>query len=211
MTDPIRRMGVSVVVLAGGRSSRFGSPKLEATLDGRPLLDHVLELAGALSDDVVVAGSGSVPDPPGSRATVRGVRDRAAFGGPLVGLASALAAVDRAVVVVLAGDMPRLRLEILQPMLIVVGQDAQVEAVVLERDGAPRPLPLVLRAGPARRAAAAILGGTGEPSLRALVRMLRTHVIDEAHWRPLDPTGQALADVDRPADLDALEIPDQSG
>jgi len=210
MTGPIRRMGVSVVVLAGGRSSRFSSPKLEAILAGRPLLDHVLELARAVSDDVVVAGSGAGPAGP-SLDGVRAVVDPDAFGGPLVGLASALQVVDRAVVVVLAGDMPRLAIEILQPMLIVLGQHDQVDAVVLERDGAPRPLPLVLRTEPARRSAETIVAGSGERSLRALVGALRTHVIDEAHWRPLDATGQALADVDRPSDLEALEITDQSG
>jgi len=210
MTEPIRRMGVSVVVLAGGRSSRFGSPKLEATLAGRPLLDHVLELARAISDDVVVARSGAGPIGP-QLDGVRAVGDPEAFGGPLVGLASALQVVDRAVVVVLAGDMPRLAIEILQPMLIVLGQHDQVDAVVLERDGAPRPLPLVLRTESARRSAETILAGSGERSLRALVGALLTHVIDEAHWRPLDATGQALADIDRPSDLEALEIPGQSG
>jgi molybdopterin-guanine dinucleotide biosynthesis protein A len=205
MTDATPRMGVSVVVLAGGRSSRFGSPKLEATLDGRPLLDHVLELARAISDDVVVAGSGSGAAAGSSEPVGRTVRDPEAFGGPLVGLASALEAVDRAVVVVLAGDMPRMGIEILQPMLIVLGQDEQIDAVVLERDGEPRPLPLVLRTEPARSAAKAIREGSGERSLRALVAALHTNVIDEAHWRPLDPTGQALADIDRPADLAALE------
>lgn len=205
MTDATARMGVSVIVLAGGRSGRFGSPKLEATLDGRPLLDHVLELARAISDDVVVAGSVSAASAHSSEPLVRTVPDPEAFGGPLVGLASALDAVDRAVVVVLAGDMPRMAIEILQPMLIVLGQDDQVDAVVLEREGAPRPLPLVLRTELARRAAHTILEGSGERSLRALLAAHRTRVIDEAHWRPLDPTGHALADVDRPADLEALE------
>jgi molybdopterin-guanine dinucleotide biosynthesis protein A len=203
------RLGVSVIVLAGGRSSRFGAPKLEAFLDGRPLLEHAVDLARALSDDVVVALPGG-PDTggpelaPPAPAGVRLVRDREAFGGPLVGLARALEAVDRPIAIVLAGDMPRLGVPIVEPMLIVLGSYADVDAVALERDGGPRPLPLVVRAAPAQEAAAGILAGTGERSLRALLGALRTRVIDEAHWQPLDPDGDALADVDRPSDLDAL-------
>lgn len=202
------RLGVSVIVLAGGRSSRFGSPKLEATLAGRPLLAHVLDLARSLSDDIVVTlppeAAGGASAEVALPADLRTVRDREAFGGPLVGLASALDAVDRSIVVVLGGDMPRLTVPIMEPMLIVLGSSAHVDAVVLDSAGAPRPLPLVARTGAAREAARAILAAGGERSLRALVEAMRMHVIDEPHWRALDPTGDALADVDRPSDLDAL-------
>jgi molybdopterin-guanine dinucleotide biosynthesis protein A len=202
--DPAdRRLGASVVVLAGGRSSRFGAPKLDATLDGRPLLDHVLDLAGRLSDDVVVAVAPG-EDQPAMPAGVRVVGDTSAFGGPLAGLASGLDIVEREIVIALAGDMPRLGTAIVEPLLIVLGSSAEVDAVVLERDGLRRPLPLVARARPVRDAARAILGSDGEHSLRALLDRLETRVIAEAHWAALDPSGIALADVDRPEDLDAL-------
>jgi len=202
--DPAtRRLGASIVVLAGGRSSRFGAPKLDATLDGRPLLEHVLDLAGRLSDDIVVAVAPG-EDKPALRAGVRVVGDTSAFGGPLAGLASGLDVVEREIVIVLAGDMPRLGPAIVEPLLIVLGSSAEVDAVVLERDGVRRPLPLVARAQPVRDAARAILGSDGEHSLRALLERLETHVIAAAHWTALDPSGTALADVDRPEDLDAL-------
>jgi molybdopterin-guanine dinucleotide biosynthesis protein A len=43
-------------VLAGGRSSRFGSDKAEALLDGQSLLDHAVEALRPHVDTVVVAG-----------------------------------------------------------------------------------------------------------------------------------------------------------
>ena len=53
MTDPSTR--VIAVVLAAGAGSRFGGGKLLAQLEGRPVLQHVLDaLAAAGLDDVVV-------------------------------------------------------------------------------------------------------------------------------------------------------------
>lgn len=65
-------------VLAGGRSSRFGSDKAFAMLDGRTLLDHASAALGAHCDALVVVGRGDVADWP--RADM----------GPLGGIAGAL-------------------------------------------------------------------------------------------------------------------------
>ena len=65
-------------VLAGGRSSRFGSDKALAMLDGRTLLDHATAALGAHCDAVVVVGRGEIADWP--RADM----------GPLGGIAGAL-------------------------------------------------------------------------------------------------------------------------
>jgi molybdenum cofactor cytidylyltransferase len=51
--------GVTAVVLAAGSATRFGSDKLLAPLNGRPLLQHVLDAldAAGLTDVVVVLGT----------------------------------------------------------------------------------------------------------------------------------------------------------
>ena len=70
-------------VLAGGRSSRFGSDKAEALLHGRPLIDHAAAALGRICTAVVIVGR-----------TAKGyecIPDRPAGGmGPLGGLAGAL-------------------------------------------------------------------------------------------------------------------------
>ncbi len=50
-----------IVVLAGGRSSRFGSEKALANLCGRKLIDIVYEKAAEVSDDVYIAVSKNAP------------------------------------------------------------------------------------------------------------------------------------------------------
>lgn len=85
-------------VLAGGASSRFGSDKAAALLDGRMLLDHArAALAGVVAEVVVVGRPGGVADLP-----------RPGL-GPLGGIAGALDHAGRqgfASVLTIGCDMP---------------------------------------------------------------------------------------------------------
>lgn len=54
-------------VLAGGRSTRFGSDKALALLDGKPLIEHAIAAVGKQADAVIVCGrewGDWVPDRP---------------------------------------------------------------------------------------------------------------------------------------------------
>jgi molybdopterin-guanine dinucleotide biosynthesis protein A len=210
-----RAHDVSAIVLAGGRSSRFGAPKLEAEIDGVTLLEHVIRAVAVVASEIVVSlpADPAVPEPAlgelASRLVVRFVRDAEAYGGPLVGLATALEATTGRRAIVVAGDMPRLRPAVLQAMLhalelaTTARGHARPEAVVLRSDGEARPLPVALRTDPGRRAVDETLGG-GERSLRAMLARLVVEDLDPETWRALDPRGETLIDIDAPADLDAL-------
>lgn len=70
-------------VLAGGRSSRFGSDKALAELDGHTLLAHAVDALSGWCDHVVVVGRETAPAPT--------IPDWPHAGmGPLGGLAAAL-------------------------------------------------------------------------------------------------------------------------
>lgn len=49
-------MRVLGAVLAGGRSSRFGSDKAAALIDGRPMLDWVIDALAPQVDEILVCG-----------------------------------------------------------------------------------------------------------------------------------------------------------
>ncbi len=71
------------VVLAGGKSQRFGSDKAMASLDGRTLIAHAVEALSGWCDHVVITGRMAGPAPclpDWPRASM----------GPLAGLAAAL-------------------------------------------------------------------------------------------------------------------------
>jgi molybdopterin-guanine dinucleotide biosynthesis protein A len=195
--------GVSGIVLAGGRSSRFGSDKLAADIDGRRLLDLAIEALAAVSDEVLVLLSpGDDRVLPSSTATLRRVVDPERHGGPLVGLLAGLEVADQPIVVVAGGDMPSLSRAVLEAMIRrLVASAPGTDAIILAARGDRPPLPAVLRTGASTDVARRLVGD-GERRLRSLFERLPTRALDEAEWRPLDPDGATLRDIDRPADLD---------
>src|SRR5579872_4815856 len=52
-------MRILGAVLAGGRSSRFGSDKAAALIDGRPMLEWVIDALAPQVDDVIICGRAS--------------------------------------------------------------------------------------------------------------------------------------------------------
>jgi molybdenum cofactor guanylyltransferase len=199
---PAPAIATSGIILAGGRSSRFGSDKLRARVDGATLLDRSVAALGAVvAETVVVLAPGDNRTFEASDHPVRVVRDPELHGGPLVGLLAGLEAVDEPLAIVSGGDMPNLRPAVLRLMVgTLSGADPAFGAVILERHGRSEPLPAALRTGAATDRVRRLVAD-GERSLRSLFDHLPTRIIDEAVWRPLDPDGATLHDVDRPSDL----------
>jgi molybdopterin-guanine dinucleotide biosynthesis protein A len=196
VSDAPRRVGA--IVLAGGRSSRFGRDKLAEPIEGRPMLDHAIEAVRLVATDIVVvaAPGGSPPIPPG----ITLAHDEQPFEGPLAGLATGLAALGPDVdhVIVVGGDMPALVPAVLDRLLSLVDR---ADAVILNDDAGRRPLPMAVRRSIVQPLAERLLAG-GERRLRAVLAELHAVVaIDPGTWRADDPTGETLRDVDAPGDL----------
>lgn len=58
----MKKRDLTVAILAGGDSSRFKSEKSLAEFRGRPLVSHMMEIAGQLSDNVLVVVSNEAGD-----------------------------------------------------------------------------------------------------------------------------------------------------
>jgi molybdopterin-guanine dinucleotide biosynthesis protein A len=193
-------MAASGIVLAGGRSSRFGRDKLAEIVDARPLLHHaLLAVAGACSEVVVVVGPEHPSPQPPTGVTIRVVRDPEPYGGPLVGLLSGLEEAREPLALVVAGDMPTLQPAVLAILLRSL-EDHDTEASLLQHQGRAMPLPAAVRNGAATATARRLIA-QGERRLTALMDGLRSRLIDETDWRGLDPTAATLRDVDAPEDL----------
>ncbi len=212
--------GVDAIVLAGGASSRFGSDKLAASLDGRPLLHHALEAVGVVADRIVVvigpeAPSPSVPQDLAARVVF--ARDAAAHGGPLAGLAAGLAAAvtpaadepprialvvggDARLALVVGGDMPALVPAVLRLLVERLAAEPALDAMTLAAPR-PAPLPAAVRPDAVLVAVDAILASGGRRSLLAPLGIVRSATLAAEEWRALDPEGDTLRDIDTPADL----------
>lgn len=188
---------ISAIVLAGGRSSRFGRDKLAEPIDGRPLLQHAIDNVRPFATQVlvVVAPDASPAVPP----DVRVVHDSSPFEGPLAGLLAGLGVAQELTVLVTAGDMPELMPAVVEGLLASLDATGN-DLAVLDHAGRARPLPMVLRRDPARVAATRLIEA-GERRLGALTEGLATTVIAEATWRALDPDGRSMRDIDTPDDL----------
>ncbi|CAN5570567.1 molybdenum cofactor guanylyltransferase [soil metagenome] len=191
---------ISALVLAGGRSSRFGSDKMAAQLAGQPLLHHAIRAVVNVCDEVlVVAGPDglTLPLPGGSRVPVRVITDAEPFAGPLVALLLAAREAQGARLLVVAGDMPRLVPDLLRRLLT---WPDDWKGICLEEGGSVRPLPCGLDRAATLRAGGALID-EGHRSLRDLIGRLGVQTLPESQWRLLDPLALSLRDIDLLVDL----------
>lgn len=111
-------MAMTVALLAGGRSTRFGGDKRFAAIHGRPLLQHMIEKLETPAGPIVLSVKDSTQwkkivrrIPMAAEANLRVVFDPPKVDGPIAGLLAILRAIETPSVVVAAVDLPRLDME----------------------------------------------------------------------------------------------------
>jgi molybdenum cofactor guanylyltransferase len=135
------------IVLAGGRSSRMGTPKAALEWHGSTLLRRIVGLVerGVDGPVVVVRAPGQVL--PALPASVEVVEDAREGRGPLQGLAAGLAALDGRVEVAYASstDAPLLHPAFVRRVVGALDADADVDVVLPRAGGFPHPLAAAYR------------------------------------------------------------------
>ncbi len=109
----------ALIVLSGGKSSRFGANKGLFEFEGVPLVKRVIDSLGPLSDTIVVSVA---PGQSGEyrkvlRKPIRIIEDSEAFQGPLFGLKDTIRYILDDVVLLSACDMPFIRADLYSLML----------------------------------------------------------------------------------------------
>jgi molybdopterin-guanine dinucleotide biosynthesis protein A len=115
---------LSGVILAGGQSRRMGQDKAFLQVDGRRLLDRVLDVVSTLSEDIVIVTN--TPEQY-DRFPARLVRDVRPGTGALGGIYTGLLVAEHPRSLVVACDMPFLNVGLLQYM---AGLAAQYDVVI---------------------------------------------------------------------------------
>lgn len=195
-------MRFAVLVLAAGASTRFGGPKLLARLDGRPILQHVLDAAAASGPTMTVVVLGHRADEVEGQMAWRG-EHRVHNPDPRRGLASSvqvgLAALEGAdpageleAVLILLGDQPRVRPAVIHGLIHAAdSSDRPIIAPAYSDGGGHNPVLLRRSAWPVAAAA------KGDRGLGPIIAGRPDLVLKV-------PVGGANPDVDTPADLAAL-------
>lgn len=193
-------MRVSAAVMAGGQSRRMGYDKSLLEIDGQPLIERVLERLSRVSDDLVV-----VTNEPNKYAwladRVRFVPDATGPGkGPLAGIASAIAAAREPAVLVVATDMPFLRV----PLLRHLAELAASADVVVPLIEAGRPETLHAVYGRACLAPIERQLATGWYKITAFFAEVRVREVGMEELRCYDPDLRSFVNANTPEEWTAV-------
>ena len=114
---------ITGVILAGGKSSRFGSNKALAMVDGKPLIQHVADLMSSLFPECIL-----ITNTPAEYEflSVPMTHDRYQDSGPLAGIHAALLKISTPRAFVVACDMPNLSPELIQYICNINEQEYEV-------------------------------------------------------------------------------------
>lgn len=201
-----QRMGpnaIAGVILAGGRSTRFGSDKASALLAGRPMLVWVASALAEACDEIVIvrAAGQTLPALDGIAATV--VDDFAPAEGPLIGAIAGLRAAKRDRCFLTSCDAPLLRPALVRCLAEALDETA-VEAACPLLDGSQQPLVAAYD----REAALAhceAAYNAGERSLRQALARMTVRWVERAELLAPDPKLASFRNANTPAGLASLE------
>lgn len=174
-------MTTAGVVLAGGRSSRMGTPKADLAWHGTTLLRRTVQVLARVVDRVVVVRAAGQVLPPLPAGVVVGEDPRPGR-GPLQGLAVALttaAGLGVDVAFVCSTDLPLLHPAYVAAVLAAVTDGVDVALPVAH--GHRQPLAAAYRTGLGGAAEALVAADRLRPAL--LLEQCRVRVLDEAALR----------------------------
>ena len=197
-------------VIAGGLSSRMGTPKAELVLGRRSLLDRAVEALSTVSNGkvtAIVAKDFKVER--GGDSSYRMAHDHEIPGieqplrAPIVGLYTALKLSTSPWIAILAVDLPFVTPDLFANLAKHIGDD--IDAVVPDQeDGEPQPtcalyrcetvLPVIVDAF-----------ATGKLSLRSRLSQLKTYRVGNSEIAHLDGAEYLFMNVNTPDDYSRAE------
>lgn len=186
--------GLTVAILAGGKSSRMGSDKSFVSVLGRPLIEHVLAQVSGLGDETLI-----VTNQPElyARLGVPLFGDVLPGKGALGGLYSALHAASQRHILCIACDMPFVVRPLLEHLIALA---PQADVVVPRLGGEVEPF----RAVYARSCTAPILAAleAGQMRVISFFKDVRVRYVERDELARFDPQGLSFFNVNTPAELE---------
>ena len=191
---------LSLVIQAGGQSSRMGEDKALKPFLGRPLIQRVVDRLASVADEVLVTTNR--PDEYACL-SLRCVPDLVPGRGALGGLYTAIASASFPIVAVAACDLPFASAALFEAAVrLLVREEADV--VVPRSSGGLEPMHSVYR----RHTCLPVIQSALETNqLKVIAWFPRVRVREQTpdEVAALDPTGLAFWNINTPEDFSAAE------
>ena len=199
LTDPIMNTSCSGVILSGGLNTRFGgSDKALVTVDGRPMIEHLLAVFRPLFDDIILVTN----DPVKYAAwDVHIVTDIFSCRSSLTGIHAGLFHADNPHAFFAACDAPFLRSEVVRTLLDALGSSDDV--VIPETTAGLEPLCAIY----SKRCLSVIdsLLQRQRFKIQTFFPSVRVKKIEEERLRSSDPDLISFFNINTPAELARAE------
>lgn len=202
--------GLEAFILIGGRSTRFGTDKAFARLDGETLAARSVRLLQAALEPSRLSFIAAAKDQfPAGLATDPGVgvlADIKPGFGAWSGLHAALANATSDRIFVLACDLPFVSAELVH--LILLADSDEMEAVVpLQPDGRLQPLCALYRVQPCRAAIEDILADPQDlPPVASLFDRLRSRIVHYEEYADFPNASRFFHNINTPDDLASASL-----
>ena len=191
-------IGLTVAIIAGGKSTRMGRDKAFVELLDKPLIESILTQVSALGQQQTIL----VTNQPESYAYL-GLpmyADVLPDKGSLGGIYTALHYSHTLHTLTVACDMPFLNPALLRHMIGLCADDA-VDVIVPRVEGYPEGLHAIY----SQRCVQPIRARLEMDRLKVIgfYDSVRVRMLDEAEWQPFDPKGLSFYNVNTPDELAA--------
>ena len=190
----------SVIIQAGGKSSRMGTDKLFIPFRGQKLIEWVIGRLANLTDDLVIISN----QPENLKYLNQAVYPDAITGiGPLAGIFTGLKYARYESVVMVACDMPFVSSNLLREEVRLL-DEMQVDVVIPAPGGKTEPLHAAYR----RETCLPVIEAGIRTGMRRLIEwhgFVRVHTMEDSEINKYDPAGLAFMNINNPADAQLAE------
>lgn len=192
---------LTVVIQAGGQSSRMGEDKALKPFLGKPLIQRVIQRLAPIADEMIVT-----TNRPADYAFLKDVRltpDLKPGRGPLGGLYTAIASASHPLVAVIACDMPFASKNFLENSIrLMVGEEADV--VIAKMDEGYEPFHAIYRRDTCLPAIEAAIEAD-QWKVIAWFPQVRVRALSPGEVATFDPSGLCFWNVNTPEEFAQAE------
>jgi molybdopterin-guanine dinucleotide biosynthesis protein A len=185
------------IILAGGKSSRLGRSKALQVIEGKSLIQWVVDRLAILSTEIIIVTAHGEAIPCSSAVRIKTVADIYPGKGPLVGIYSGLIASSSSRTIIVGCDTPFLSVSLLEYMTQIC---STFDVVVPRIKNKLEPLCAVY----SKNCLAPIqeLLEQNEPRISELFRMVKVKYVEEDEINNFDPEHLSFFNINSQDDLE---------